>query len=74
MIANEDWTSIHQAACEEARKVVAEHGNECPFTKLKIEERVRSVEMRFTTLIGFMAGSGLLGGVAGGAIFKALGK
>ena len=74
MITNEDWTSIHQAACEEARKVVAKRGDECPFTKLKIEERVRSVEMHFTTLIGFMAGSGLLGGVAGGAIFKALGK
>lgn len=73
MIANEDWTSIHQASTEDARKIVAEHEASCPFSKLKIEERVRSVEMRFTTLIGFMAGSGVLGGVAGGAIFKALG-
>jgi hypothetical protein len=74
MIDNTDWTSIHQAAAEEARKIVTEHSSQCPFAMLKIEERVRTVEMRFTTLIGFMAGSGLLGGVAGGAIFKALGQ
>ena len=74
MIANEDWTSIHQAAAEESRAIIREHVLACPFTSLKIEERVRNIEMRFTTLIGFMAGSGLLGGVAGGAIFKALGQ
>jgi len=74
MIDNSDWTSIHQAASEDARRIVAEHVSVCPFTVLKIEERVRTVEMRFTTLVGFMAGSGLLGGVAGGAIFKALGN
>jgi hypothetical protein len=73
MMTNEEWTSIHQAAAEEARQIVKDHADTCPFTKLQIEQRVRTVELRFTTLIGFMAGSGLLGGVAGGAIFKALG-
>jgi hypothetical protein len=74
MMTNEEWTSIHKAAAEEALSVVKEHTENCNFAKLQIEQRVRMVEMRFTTLIGFMAGSGLLGGVAGGAIFKALGK
>jgi hypothetical protein len=70
---DEEWTSIHMAAREEAQNVVKEHLDFCPFSRLNIEGRLRTQETRFSLLIGFMLGSGLLGGAAGAAIFKALG-
>ena len=56
-----------------ARKIVLEHLTLCPFRTANIEERLRTQENRFMLLIGFMFGSGLLGGAAGAAVFKALG-
>lgn len=56
-----------------ARQVVLEHISLCPFTASRCEERLRNQEQRFMLLTGFMVGSGLLGGAAGAAVFKALG-
>lgn len=53
-----------------ARKVVIEHIGLCPFSGMKIEERLRVVETNYARLIGFMVGSGLLGGVAGSVVAK----
>jgi hypothetical protein len=54
-----------------ARQVVLEHIKLCPFAGLDIEKRLRCVELNLGKLIGFMAGSGLLGGTLGAAIVKA---
>jgi hypothetical protein len=72
-MTEQDWISIHQAAREEAQKIVSDHLGWCPFAKLQIEERVRGIENRFTLLVGFMVGSGLLGGTAGALITKLIG-
>jgi len=61
-------------ARNEAEKVILQHLNLCPFAALKIEERLRVIETRFATLVGIMIGSGLLGGVAGAAFSRLLGK
>jgi len=58
---------------EEIRIAVDRHLNVCPFSKLSIEKRVRSIENRFMLLLGFMVGSGFFGGVTGAAMFKFLG-
>lgn len=60
-------------ARREAERVIENHIKNCPFATLHIEERIRSTENRFMLLVGFMFGSGLLGGAAGAAVFKALG-
>jgi hypothetical protein len=54
--------------------LIQSHLNWCPFSNLKIEERVRTMENRFGILIGFMMGSGLLGGAAGALLSKLLGQ
>ena len=48
-----------------ARQVVMEHIHLCPFAGAEIEKRLRSLENSFARLIGFMVGSGILGGLAG---------
>ena len=53
-----------------ARQVVIEHIRLCPFAGSKIDERVRGLETSFARLVGFMLGSGLLGGAAGATIAK----
>ncbi len=58
-------------ARQEAERVILQHLSLCPFASLKIEERVRWLEGRFLLLVGFMLGSGLLGGAVGGALIKA---
>jgi hypothetical protein len=50
--------------------VVIEHIGLCPFAGAKVEERLRTMETSFARLIGFMIGSGALGGVAGGIVAK----
>ena len=56
-----------------ARQVVIEHISLCPFGAGKIDERVRSLETRFSFLIGCMFGSGALGGVTGAVVAKLMG-
>lgn len=61
-------------AREEAEKAIVQHLALCPFTKADVDERLRKVEIHFGTLIGFMLGSGALGGVTGAALTKLLGN
>ena len=66
-------TTTRLVAEAAARQVVIEHIGLCPFTGAKIEERLRTIETSFARLVGFMIGSGLLGGVAGVGLSKLLG-
>ena len=72
-MTNEEKSELHLVARDEAGKVILQHLSLCPFAQLDIEKRLRTQEQRFFTLIGFMLGSGLLGGAAGAAISKLLG-
>lgn len=53
-----------------ARQVVIEHISLCSFATCKVDERLRTVETSFARLMGFMVGSGLLGGAAGAFVAK----
>jgi hypothetical protein len=53
-----------------ARQIIIEHISLCPFAGAKVEERLRNMETNYARLIGFMLGSGLLGGVAGSVVAK----
>lgn len=62
-----------------AREVLKEHQDGCPLRGVLaplparvdgVEMRVQRIELRLATLIGFMIGSGLLGGAAGAALVK----
>ena len=48
----------------------AEHKKNCPAVAL--EQRVRVIEIRFAALLGWMCGSGLMGGAVGAGLFKML--
>ena len=61
---------MRSIAVEAARVALAEHAAACPVAKL--ETRVRRLEVKFAALLGFMAGSGFLGGLAGGFVANAL--
>jgi len=69
---NEEKTELHMVARDEASKVILQHLSLCPFAQLDIEKRLRSIEQRFLALLGFMLGSGILGGLAGAALSKLL--
>lgn len=47
-----------------AREAVEEYRKNCPIADL--ESRLRALEIRFGIFLGFTAGSGFLGGLAGG--------
>jgi hypothetical protein len=55
-------------ARQEAERAILQHLTLCPFANLHIEERLRTIELRFAWLIGLMMGSGLIGGIAGAAL------
>lgn len=61
-------------AREVAEQVLREHMGLCPFAALKIEQRLRTVEVRFAALLAFMLGSGLLGGLTGAGLIQLLHK
>jgi len=50
------------------RRTVAEHVASCP-----VNARVSKLEIRLSSLMAFMAGSGILGGGAGALIFRLMG-
>lgn len=58
---------------DEANKIIIQHLGLCPFARTRIEERVSELERRWAALIGFMLGSGLLGGAGGALLTKLLG-
>jgi len=53
-----------------AHQVVIEHISLCPFAADHVSDRLRSIEINFGRLVGFMLGSGLLGGIAGSIVAK----
>ena len=65
--------SLRHVAKEEAKRIILQHLALCPFSNLKIEERVRTIETRFALLLGFMVGSGFHGGATGAIVVKILG-
>ena len=65
----ENW--VREIAREAAWTVIKEHRQECHIEQ--VEKRVGQLEVRVSTLIGFMAGSGLLGGLAGALLSRAVG-
>jgi hypothetical protein len=58
---------------EETERMILQHIDLCPFSRQNIEGRLRTQEQRFFALLGFMAGAGFFGGLAGGAVLKLLG-
>jgi hypothetical protein len=61
-------------AAQEAERMILQHLKLCPFANLNIEARLRKIELRFATLIGFMLGSGMLGGISGALLSKLIGQ
>ncbi len=61
---------IRLLARDESNKLLLSHLQSCPLIENEIEKRTRSLETKLARLFGFMAGSGLLGGLSGGAIAK----
>ena len=70
---NQPNFTTRMIAQDEARKIILQHLDLCPFADLKIEERVRAIETNYARLTGFMVGSGLLGGAVGAGISKLIG-
>lgn len=71
----EDWVrQIVHATVQEAMPVMLKrHEETCRIndiakTVTDTDERLRGVEIRWSMLLGFLLGSGLLGGAAGGLI------
>lgn len=68
-------TSItRMIAREAADAAILQHLHLCPLIAEDIVKRVRSLEIRFSFLIGCMFGSGALGGLAGAALTKLMGQ
>jgi hypothetical protein len=64
---------VQRIAREQAHATILQHLSLCPFGVLKIEERVRKIETNYAALLGFMLGSGLIGGGAGALLTKLIG-
>lgn len=68
---------VKAVAREAARTVIDQHvadeHRDVDTRVERLESRIGRLEISLARLIGFMAGSGLLGGVAGGIVAKALG-
>jgi hypothetical protein len=63
---------IRLLAREEANAAILTHLRLCPLAEQKIADRLRSLEVNFWKLVGFMLGSGVLGGTAGALLTKIL--
>jgi hypothetical protein len=57
---------------DEVNKCLLTHLKLCPFATNQIEPRLRQLENKHAALIGFMFGSGLLGGGLGAAAVRIL--
>ena len=69
---------VRETAWQVVNEAMPKHAKECEALRLipTIKENSKMVDelrMRFATLIGFMVGSGALGGVAGAIVSKLLG-
>jgi hypothetical protein len=56
---------IRLIARDEASKAILTHLKLCPLVDQQVATRLRCLELSFWKLVGFMIGSGLLGGCAG---------
>jgi hypothetical protein len=57
-------------ARDEANRAILQHLRLCPMVDQRIPDRLRALELSFWKLVGFMAGSGILGGLAGALLNK----
>jgi hypothetical protein len=57
-------------AREEADRAIIQHIDLCQFNRSDVDRRVRALEMGYARLVGFMLGSGALGGAAGAIAAK----
>jgi len=65
-ISMEQYIEVIVSRIEESNKrILAEHVAQCP-----LHDRIRRVELRFAALLGWMGGSGILGGFGGAIITK----
>ena len=64
------------AGREGARLALDEHKRNCPAPAAiaTLQTEVTAIKIRFATLLGFMAGSGVLGGTAGALLTELLSK
>jgi hypothetical protein len=60
-------------ARQEANEAIIEHIGLCSFNKSQVEQRVRTLEMGYARLTGFMVGSGILGGASAAIVTKCFG-
>lgn len=65
-----DPPTIRLVIRDEVSRLIAYHAQNCTYSTDAHPKRLRELEQRFSTLLGFMAGSGLLGGVSGALISK----
>ena len=65
---------VRDAARVEALQVAVEHESRCSVRRDfgDLQLRVQKLELKLSSLIAFMLGSGLLGGAAGAALVKAM--
>jgi hypothetical protein len=69
-IGEADTEYYRLVARDEANHAILTHLRLCPMVDQQIPARLHALELSFWKLVGFMAGSGLLGGVAGGLMAK----
>jgi hypothetical protein len=62
---NPPFETVRLIAHQEAEEVILQHLQLCPFAQTAVDDRLRTLELRFATLIGAMFGSGLIGGAVG---------
>jgi hypothetical protein len=73
-MTDDQYNEMKIVAKETAAEVIIQHLKLCPFADLQIERRVRTIETRYAALVGFMLGSGILGGTAGALLTKLIGQ
>lgn len=62
---------MEQIAQRAAELAIEKHTKNCPITE--VQSKVQKLEVRFGTMLGWMAGSGIAGGATVGAILKLTG-
>jgi hypothetical protein len=59
-------------ARDEANRAILQHLKLCPLAEQDVADRLRSLELSFWKLTGFMVGSGILGGGTGALLSQLL--
>ncbi len=57
-------------ARDEANQAILSHLSLCPLARENVTARLTALEISYGRLIGFLLGSGILGGLAGGVVSK----